>query len=387
MAFVHGKKTRLFADGYEITKFFNDFTYSAKAGIAETTIYGLGAKTFIGGLREGQIQAKGYWDTATSSPYLGTSSSSSSVPMSPQTAQDLEFIGQLGNAQNTCLTLSPSGAVAIGTRVLMSEAAETEYSISDPVSGVVATSATFEADSGTKSGVILVDPTAALPQSTPTSLPTSGNTFSDTGAAQAATGTTTGAQTVAGIISGAVLNMSATIAAGFFAAGQPRQLTLTSTSTGGGLNTFAYTGGSGTSTFTGVTLVSGTGGGTVATATTVTQVPYTSNQGAIFLLHSMGYGGVPLTGGAAPIYVLSGSFSSSDDNSTWTVIPGSSFTSPQLTTGPQSSNPPFGLYVTIPVGTPIQRLVRINIVTDYNPTCCSGFGNTAVSTLVSFSRQ
>ena len=48
MAFTHGKKGRLWIDGLELTSYFNDFTLAAKAGIAETTVYGLVAKNFTG---------------------------------------------------------------------------------------------------------------------------------------------------------------------------------------------------------------------------------------------------------------------------------------------------------------------------------------------------
>ena len=38
---------------------------AAKAGVAETTVFGAGAKTYIGGLKEGTVSAKGYFGASS----------------------------------------------------------------------------------------------------------------------------------------------------------------------------------------------------------------------------------------------------------------------------------------------------------------------------------
>src|ERR1700722_4925684 len=149
MAFTHGKKARLWMDQYEMTTFFNDFTFAAKAGIAETTVYGLGAKTYIGGLKEGQLSGKGYFGAATTD------------------IQDPEISNALGPNANTIITFSESGATGPGTPAVVSEAALVDYTVTAPVTGVVATSMTAQADSGLSSGVILNDPTVAETSATP----------------------------------------------------------------------------------------------------------------------------------------------------------------------------------------------------------------------------
>ena len=142
MAFTHGKRGRLWVDGYELTSYFNDFTMAAKAGIAETTVYGLGAKTFIGGLKEGQIMAKGYF---------GASALDTEDPVLSQA---------LGRQQNMAVLFTPTGDHAPGDRVIVAYAAETDLEIMTPVANVVATSMTAQADSGLSTGSWLYDPDA-----------------------------------------------------------------------------------------------------------------------------------------------------------------------------------------------------------------------------------
>ena len=114
-----------------------------KAQASEVTVFGEGAKAYISGLTEGQITGKGY---------LRFGLDRRRGPHNDQRS---------GRATNMCILFSPTGATAPGTRAVISEAAETDYSISTPVSGVVATNFTAQADSGLSTGVILHDPTGA----------------------------------------------------------------------------------------------------------------------------------------------------------------------------------------------------------------------------------
>lgn len=143
MAFYHGKVGRLFVDQFELSNYFSEYTAAAKAGIAETTVFGRGAKTFIGGLLEGQLTAKGFFDDTVSGP-------------------DQELAKDLGFSTNTVVTFIPSGVSIIGTRAITSEAAETDYTITAPVNNVVGINASFQSDSGLKSGVILRDPATLI---------------------------------------------------------------------------------------------------------------------------------------------------------------------------------------------------------------------------------
>ena len=149
MAFTHGKNA-VFAlrdvtnTWRDMTPYVSEVGLPGKAGIAETTVFGKGAKTYIGGLLEGQMSVKGFFDpTATTGP-------------------DFVFNGLLGSQPSTGLTvvaqvttqsnygqflLFPSG-VAAGVGAL-GDVVITDYSVTSPVSGVVAFTATFQLSGAT----------------------------------------------------------------------------------------------------------------------------------------------------------------------------------------------------------------------------------------------
>ena len=149
MAFVHGKNSVFFLRDVgntwrDMTPYTTEITVPAKAGIAETTVFGRGAKTYIGGLLEGTLTVKGFWDpTATSGPdavFSGLLGSQPNIGLSV-VAQVLyasnygQFIilpaglGSSADSAHTCL---------IGDIVL------TDYNVSDPVTNVVSFTATFQ---------------------------------------------------------------------------------------------------------------------------------------------------------------------------------------------------------------------------------------------------
>ena len=306
MAFVHGKNTRLWIDGYELSKYFQEYTMSAKAGVAETTVFGVGAKTYIGGLREGTLSGKGFFGAASSD------------------VVDAELSNALGNPGNMAITLVPSGltSTAAGTRCVVAYAAETEYSVMAPVSGVVSTTMAAQADSGLKTGVILYNPDTAAITTTAT---TNGTKVDDVAGTDTAF-TAAAAQTITTVISTAGLITTATITAGTAQSG------IIMVQTSAGQAAFYYTSWT-TTTFFGLTQIGTLAGVSTITATAgAISIPYLSNQGLIANLHLTGYTSVGGTGTATF------NLQESDDNAVWATIavfgPGQSITNTFSSTGP-----------------------------------------------------
>lgn len=149
MAFVHGKNSVfMLRDAIntwrDMTPYVSEVTLPGKAGIAETTVFGRGAKTYIGGLLEGQLTMKGFFDpTATFGPdavlsgLLGT-----------QPSVGLTAVAQVTTTSNYGqFLLFPAGigtAASSALPVLLGDIVLTDYSISDPVSNVVSYTATFQ---------------------------------------------------------------------------------------------------------------------------------------------------------------------------------------------------------------------------------------------------
>jgi len=66
MAAVHGKDATLTVNAGALTGFANDASLSRSAETAETTVFGLSAKTFVAGLKDGTFSSSGFYDkTAT----------------------------------------------------------------------------------------------------------------------------------------------------------------------------------------------------------------------------------------------------------------------------------------------------------------------------------
>jgi len=150
MAFVHGKNSVFFLRDagntwQDMTPYVSEVTLPGKAGVAETSVFGRGAKTYIGGLLEGQLTVKGFFDaTATTGPdailsgLLGT-----------QPNKGLTSVAQVTTQSNYGqFILCPSGLVSTGIAAL-GDVVLTDYSLTDPVSGVVSYTATFNLSGAT----------------------------------------------------------------------------------------------------------------------------------------------------------------------------------------------------------------------------------------------
>jgi hypothetical protein len=161
MAFVHGKRAQAFIRDVnnvwnDITPFLNEVTLPGKAGVAETTVFGRGAKTYIGGLLEGQVTMKGYFDpTSTSTSFTGVSNpqspdqtlaallgSQAGLNVGATSGKGLTVVAQVGVQSNYGqFILCPSGS-STGEALIM-DLVMTDYSVTAPVTGVVAFTATF----------------------------------------------------------------------------------------------------------------------------------------------------------------------------------------------------------------------------------------------------
>jgi hypothetical protein len=76
-------------------------------------------------------------------------------------AIDEEMSSVIGASANNVITVSVSGSLAIGTRVLSTGGKLTSYEVSAPVGDVVAANAEFQADGGISSAISLRDLSAA----------------------------------------------------------------------------------------------------------------------------------------------------------------------------------------------------------------------------------
>lgn len=443
MAFAHAKNARVFTDQFDLSHMFNDATMTGKVDMADTTTFAIKAgvsvaKTVIPGVKDGTLQFKGMFDPGA---FDDTGDSCGSDAFFNYLIAHETGVGTILTPSNveTCVSVAPEGSWAVGSRVWAAAGVVSQYQIASPVKNAVTIQADLQCDGGVDTGVSLHDagtsvtpPTpitvaagVTLPpaagtltvSAAPTGYPASGQILVPTAAGDqiitytgvsgstftgctGGSGTTTAGDVLplyadAGVndlglpqgsatavaygatpVGGSGLALTTApfvfdttgdpITAGFPSAGQ----FLCPTS--GGSVTVAYTGLT-SSSFTGCTVASAA---TATASSSVTLPPITSVHGAYGFLH---WGSTAGVGGGIHLAKLQ----DSDDNSTWTDIPGGAwtlgtFSEGQYGTGQFNNGGQGGYILFIPAGIEISRYVRAVLAYE-GPT-------TAATVLVTFVR-
>lgn len=438
--FLHGKNTRVYIDEFDLSRYFNEAMMMGKVEVADTTTFAISpgisvSKTVIPGVKDGTLQFKGLFDSTPSNTAAGTSG----VDNYFYTLVAQETGG--GNASlvptnvESCLSVSPGGSWAPGSRVWAAAGVASQYQISAPVKNAVSITADIQCDGGVETGVSLHDPGVndaipttvnvaagiALPTATltvsaaPSTYPTAGTILVPNGANSYATiaytsvtlvspfsfngctggtGTTT-AGAVLGLIPGTGVNdesigsgaaTTTTVAAGVVLTAAPFTLTVTPSPITAGFPTngqivIPTSGGSATLSYSGITATSFTGvtggAGQTTTAGNVTLPPIATITGAYGFLH---LGPIAGAGGG----LAAAKLQNSDDNTTWTDVPNGAWSIPGGPVGQFGSGQnagldgPGGYILSIPRGTSILRYVRVVLAYDS--------GSTAGPILVTFIR-
>ena len=123
--FIHGRTSKVYVDEFDLTSYFNDSNVTISQAADDTTAYGNTSKSYLPGLRSGTVGLTGMWSADTD-------------------GSDEELQALLGNATTPLLTVAEA-AGTIGNRAVLAKAHATSYAISNPVAGVAAVTADFEA--------------------------------------------------------------------------------------------------------------------------------------------------------------------------------------------------------------------------------------------------
>ena len=135
MAIRHGKYSKFYVNSYDMSPYLNDVSTTQDVGSSETTTFGNTAKTYIVGLRDGKISAKGFFDNSSTS------------------AVDSIFAGVLG-LDDQVVTFVQDNMV-IGSRAQVAQCDASTYAVNSPVADVVSATADFQVDGGVENGVVL----------------------------------------------------------------------------------------------------------------------------------------------------------------------------------------------------------------------------------------
>src|SRR5574341_2060604 len=119
MAFLHGKDTKLYANGYDVTGYFRSAPSEVTRELGDSTVFGLNDKTFLVGQREASASPEGLFDGAAA-------------------AID-EILNTIFGADTRSLWTVWYGGDAIGQRGLGIDAHQTKYQVRAPHTEVVYT--------------------------------------------------------------------------------------------------------------------------------------------------------------------------------------------------------------------------------------------------------
>ncbi len=128
MAFKHGSKAKVYANGYDLSGFLKQFSVSAKADAHEASTFGDTAKDYIAGLKDATLSAEGVYDGATG-------------------AIDAILEAALGD-DSSIWTYFPQGESAVGDDGYGFDAVTTGYEVSTPVNDVAVISTEAQGKTG-----------------------------------------------------------------------------------------------------------------------------------------------------------------------------------------------------------------------------------------------
>lgn len=130
--FRHGKSTKVYFDQYDLSPYLNDISSQQSADASETTAFGQSAKTYIAGLQDAKLTAKGMFD--------GVSADGTDVVLPPT----------LGATSDSTVSYFPDGFTdAVGGSCRAAKLARvlsTSYEVSSPVADIVSISLEMQAD-------------------------------------------------------------------------------------------------------------------------------------------------------------------------------------------------------------------------------------------------
>jgi len=128
LAFKHGSKARVYANGYDLSAYLKNFSVSGEAETHDVTTFTATAKKYIPGLKDATLSADGVYDGDTGG---------------------IDEIMQAALGQDKSIwTYFPQGEVAVGDAGYGFDAIENSYEIETPVDDVAVVSAEAQSKVG-----------------------------------------------------------------------------------------------------------------------------------------------------------------------------------------------------------------------------------------------
>lgn len=144
--FRHGKNTRIFVDGYELSRSLKNVTTQQQMDTGETTGFTSTQKSYVAGIPEMSVNADGMF------------------AFDSVTLDNIDNVLQAVMAVETPIAISVAfdNGVTAGKLVKAGQALETDINVNSSITDIVATTAAFKVTDAFFSGISLRDPDSVL---------------------------------------------------------------------------------------------------------------------------------------------------------------------------------------------------------------------------------
>lgn len=140
VAFKHGRDTRVLAGAYEISDMLKEYSATSTVSTGDTTAFTSSTRTYVTGIENGTVSLSGMFSAAGGAGDV-----------------DTYLMSVLGQATPIETTVAVEGSFALGKRVAILDALETDYEIKSSVDNMVAVSAKLQGTGGVLTGDSLHD--------------------------------------------------------------------------------------------------------------------------------------------------------------------------------------------------------------------------------------
>jgi len=137
--FVHGKRTHVLFDQYDLTRFFKSVQTKNNADALDKTTLGSSAKEYQAGFQGGDVSAEGLFES-----------------QDPTIMGANEYLdAAIGAAVLPIITIGPAGLDTLGNIAKMCEADLTSKNVDSTIQNLIMITAQFQASEGVRQGVVL----------------------------------------------------------------------------------------------------------------------------------------------------------------------------------------------------------------------------------------
>lgn len=134
--FVHGKDSRVYAAGFDLTGYFNSASVSRSKDTSDSSVFNIDDKTYVTGQRDATFSGGGFFDGTTA-------------------GVDAHLAAAIASTAGYLISYMPAGDTTGISAYAVVDSIQTNYGITSPISGIVEIALDAQASGGSDRYIIL----------------------------------------------------------------------------------------------------------------------------------------------------------------------------------------------------------------------------------------